>query len=58
MPNYLVTWCIDIEADTPEEAALAALEIQRRPDSIAVVFEVADKTNGATATVDLLPDED
>ncbi|HEV3458099.1 MAG TPA: hypothetical protein VHG32_16150 [Thermoanaerobaculia bacterium] len=58
MPTYLVTWRIDIEADTPEEAALAALAIQRKPDSTAVVFEVTDKTSRVAATVDLQPDED
>jgi len=58
MPNYLVIWRIDIEADTPAEAALAAVATQRKPDSWAVVFEVTDKTSGATTTIDLEPDDD
>ena len=40
MPSYLVEWTIDIEADTAEEAARAALAIHRDPDSIATVFQV------------------
>lgn len=38
MPKYLVTWAIDIEADSPEEAALEARRIQVDPESIATVF--------------------
>jgi hypothetical protein len=38
--RYLVTWEIDIDADTPEEAARKALAIQRNPDSIATIFDV------------------
>jgi hypothetical protein len=58
MPNYLVTWTIDIEADSPTEAALAALAIQRKADSIAVVFKVRDKHTRTTTLVDLDPDDD
>lgn len=42
---YLVTWRIDIEADSPREAARMALDIQRDPDSIATVFEIRDSNN-------------
>lgn len=38
MSEYLVTWAINVEADSPEEAAELALEIQRDPESIATVF--------------------
>jgi hypothetical protein len=58
MPKYLVTWSIDVEADTPAEAALAAVATQRKPDSWAVVFEVMDKASGAATTIDLEPDTD
>lgn len=51
MNEYTVTWAIDIDADTPEEAAKEAMAIQRDPDSIATVFMVSD---GKTTTkVDL-----
>lgn len=40
MSTYLVTWSIDIEADTPREAAVQALMIQRDPESTACVFDV------------------
>lgn len=60
MPEYRVTWDIDIEADSPEEAAKKALEIQRRPDSIATVFDVQRKLpdgrpDGYSHTIDLEP---
>lgn len=42
MERYRVTWVIDIEAKTPEEAAAQALAIQRNPESWATVFEVED----------------
>lgn len=38
--EYLVTWTIDIDADSPEEAAKKALHIQRDPVSSANMFEV------------------
>lgn len=38
--NYVVTWTVDIEADSAREAAQQALDIQRDPLSTAVVFEV------------------
>jgi hypothetical protein len=50
--NYLVTWEIDIEADSAHDAAEMALEIQRRPDSTAIVFTVRDET-GESIEVDL-----
>jgi len=55
MMNYRVSWEMDIEADSPREAAERALEIQRRPDSIATVFSVRDEA-GESIEVDL--DED
>jgi hypothetical protein len=53
MKTFLVEWCIDIDAKTPEEAARRALEIQRNPASQAVVFDVTGE-NGETTRVDLL----
>lgn len=47
-----VRWEIDIDADSPVEAARAALTIQRRTESIATVFVVTDH-NGHETTVDL-----
>lgn len=53
MTHYRVTWQIDIEADTPEEAAQEALRIQRDPDSIATLFEVFYQDGELVARVDL-----
>lgn len=42
MAFYTVSWIIQIEADTPEEAAQTALSIQRDPSSIATSFMVKE----------------
>jgi len=52
MPNYLVHWRIDIEAENPLEAAKEALKIQRDPESIATVFGVTDKESKETCNID------
>lgn len=51
--EYLVTWCINIDADTPEDAAKQALAIMQDKGSTATVFEIKNKDTGATCTVDL-----
>ncbi len=56
MKTYLVTWRIDIDADSPEEAAAQALTIQRDIESTAAVFEVLetdDLIDHAPVTIDL-----
>ncbi|HRO60530.1 MAG TPA: hypothetical protein PKZ27_03050 [Rhodocyclaceae bacterium] len=40
MSEYLVSWLINIDADTPEEAAAKAREIQLDPHSMATIFDV------------------
>lgn len=52
LAHFLVRWKIDIEAESPREAAETALRIQRRPDSIAKVFDVLDD-NGKNTPIDL-----
>lgn len=53
MTTFKVRWEIDIfDADTPREAAYQALQIQRDPDSDAVVFEVSEPCGG-TKQIDL-----
>lgn len=58
MTEYRVRWEIDIEADSPQEAAEKALLIQRRHNSIATVFDVTPHGGAAadTVTIDLTPD--
>ncbi|MFE3121860.1 hypothetical protein ACFXHD_00375 [Streptomyces hydrogenans] len=51
MPEYSVSWTIDVDADTPALAALAALAVQRDPSSWATVFTV--HTGEGDVTVDL-----
>jgi hypothetical protein len=58
MMSYRVFWEIDIDADSPREAAEKALEIQRRPDSTTTAFSVRDEA-GESMEVDLdAPDGD
>ena len=52
MSMMRVRWEIDIDAESPVDAARHALAIQRRADSIATVFTVVD-AHGQTTTVDL-----
>ena len=52
MPRYLITWEIDADASTPEEAARSAWEAMRRPGSTTNVFKVIDEEGNET-TVDL-----
>jgi hypothetical protein len=51
--HYVVTWEMDIDAGTPEEAARQAWEAMRRPESTANVFDVLD-TEGGCTRVDLM----
>lgn len=53
METYKVRWEIDIEANTPEQAAVLALAIQRDPSSIATVFDVKD-SRGVSIEIDTL----
>lgn len=51
--QFRVSWKIDIEAESAEDAARAALAIQREPDSIATVFEVKAEGDARPVAVDL-----
>ena len=53
MPEFLVTWQIDIEADNAKEAAEKALEIMKDPESIATVFEIENKKKKTLHIIDL-----
>lgn len=59
MPEFRVSWAIDLTADTPRHAARLAREIQRDIDSLATVFTVANITDdgpsasGQPVTIDL-----
>ena len=52
MPQYRLTWEIDIDADDVVTAAREARRYQLDPDAIVGVFEVTDK-DGHTTRVDL-----
>lgn len=54
--NYIVKWEIDIEADSPEEAAKLAREYQS-DDTIAQAFDVTDESD-QTVLVDLLDSDE
>lgn len=43
MKEYRVLWVIEVDGETPTEAALAAQIIQRDPNSVASVFDVCPR---------------
>jgi len=55
--NFLVVWKIDIEAESAEEAAALALEIQRDHESQATFFEVTNKKTKKKTDVNVEPEE-
>jgi hypothetical protein len=59
--DYQVTWMIDLDAETPEDAARKALAIQRDPTSTATIFHVrraeSASPNEEWQTIDILADE-
>lgn len=52
MARYVVTWVIDIDADSPVDAAKEAQTIQRDPSSLATVFTVREFGTGKEVMVD------
>lgn len=40
--EYRVRWVIEVEADSPHEAAVKARAAQTRPDTTATVFQVQE----------------
>lgn len=53
MKTYVVTWTIDIDAESDLDAARQALEIQRDPHSIATVFSMCEHGRGTWREIDL-----
>ncbi len=54
MTEYKVTWIIDIDAETPEDAAAEALNIQRDVESQALFFRVLNKDTDEEVGIDLI----
>ena len=54
MTNYHVCWEIDIEEDSPYDAAKEALFIMQDKESEAVVFKVIDRHTDHVTHVDLI----
>ncbi len=52
MKEYLVSWEIELMAESAEQAAQLALEVQRDTKSMATVFQVHSEDN--TETIDLI----
>lgn len=52
--DYFVIWAIDVfDAESPEAAALKALEIQRKPRSWATMFQVVPHTGSVDLRIKL-----
>lgn len=58
MAQYKVYWEMDIEADSPREAAESALRVHRKEDSEAVFFTVEQLSTGESVDIDLLEEEE
>lgn len=58
MPLYEITWVIDVEADTPRDAVIEALNIQQDPFSEALFFTAMDSKTKEIVEIDLLLDEE
>lgn len=54
--EYRVAWYIDVEAETPKEAAEKARQYQRNPEAQVGVFECGTDEDDTVYVVDL--DED
>lgn len=57
MRSYKVIWEIELDADSPEEAAREAFKLVKDPDSWATVFTVIDP-GGHEKEVDLSSDNE
>jgi len=53
MTNYHITWKIDLEAETPVEAARKALKMIQAAETIATVFRVKTERGRCVFTIDL-----
>ena len=56
MRTYTVIWQIEVDAETPQDAASEALKIQRDNESMATVFDVREfgSTSATKYQADLL----
>ena len=52
MPEYTVAWTIQLDADSPRDAARQAREIQLDPNSIATFFRVTEVVDLMDGTED------
>ena len=55
--SFLVTWEVDMYAETPADAARMAFAIMKKPGTTATVFKVFDE-EGESTIVDILEEED
>lgn len=42
MASYIISWHIELDADTPEDAVAEAVDMLMSPDTTATVFDVLD----------------
>lgn len=52
--EYQVNWFINLDADSPKEAAELARKIQQDPESIATLYHVENEETGEKQIVDLM----
>lgn len=54
MATYRIKWEIEVNADSPEQAASEALNIQKDPNSEALFFEVTHLATGEETQIDVM----
>lgn len=57
MSSFRVAWEIQVDANTPLQAAIKALEIQQDAFSEDIFYRVTDESTGVETEVDLLNEE-
>jgi hypothetical protein len=55
VPAFYVEWSIEVDAESPEEAARITLETQRDPDSLATCFVVSPAEGGPEIMIEVEP---
>lgn len=55
MKTYNVSWNIELDAESAQQAAELALEMHRDKNSTATIFEVTDDDKGTLDVIDASP---
>ena len=57
MPSYTVTWEVQLDADSPKDAAIEALNFQTDPFNEALCYTVVNDGTKEVTEIDLLQED-